>query len=367
MSQSSATGARLSRRKLVVFAAITAVIPVLAMTLLLLGLDLFLHKRAERSAGLNRWGYRGPIVGNKQPGETRIAVLGGSTAFGYGVPWFEAAPAVLEKRLNTERPGQRVSVVNLGFNNEGAYSYRFTLDDFAFLDFDVAMFFDGYNDLKGDDGRNTSLFRHDSPIFRLTGYYPILPLVFAEKAMLLRTGGDLRAGYAALRGEEKTVFQPSLADRASATALESTVAVTESLGRQLGRFSSPPVAPPAPAERQKESQSGCAFPWSFYCQSMHAAVRHALDLNKRVIVVLQPLLPYPMRIGQVEQQTALADMLERSFGSEPRFLLADLRDAVDLSDRNLCFDGMHLSTDGVQREVTALIGAIQPAFWTAAP
>ena len=182
-----------------------------------------------------------------------------------------------------------MSVVNLGFNNEGAYAYRLTLDDFSFLDYDVAMFFDGYNDLKGDDARNTSLFRHDSPIFQLTGYYPILPLVFAEKAMLLRTGGDLMAGYAALRGEEKTVFKPSLADRASATALESTVAVTESLGRQLGRFSSPPVAPLAPAERQKESHSGCAYPWSFYCQSMHAAVRHALDLNKRVIVVLQPL------------------------------------------------------------------------------
>ena len=365
MSQSAATGARLSRRKLVVFTAITAVIPVVLMTLLLLGLDLFLHKRAERSAGLNRWGYRGPVVGRKQAGETRIAVLGGSTAFGYGVPWFEAAPAVLEKRLRAERPEQPVSVVNLGFNNEGAYSYRFTLDDFSFLDYDVAMFFDGYNDLKGDDGRNTALFRHDSPIFRLTGYYPILPLVFAEKAMLLRTGGDLKAGYAALRGEEKTVFKPSLADRASATALESTVAVTESLGRQLRRFSSPPAAPPAPAERQKESQSGCAFPWSFYCQSMHAAVRHALDLNKRVIVVLQPLLPYPMRVGQESQQTALTDMLERSFGSDPRFRLVDLTGAVDLGDRNLCFDGMHLSTDGVQREVTALMSAISPAFWTA--
>ena len=87
-----------------VFAAITAVIPVVLMTLLLLGVDLFLHKRAERSAGLNRWGYRGPIVGSKQPGETRIAVLGGSTAFGYGVPWFEAAPAVLEQRSRRSAP-----------------------------------------------------------------------------------------------------------------------------------------------------------------------------------------------------------------------------------------------------------------------
>ena len=60
-------------------------------------------------------------------------------------------------------------------------------------------------------------------------------------------------------------------------------------------------------------------------------------------------------------------MLERSFGSEPRFRLVDLTVAVDLGDRNLCFDGMHLSTDGVQREVTALMAAIGPAFWTADP
>ena len=142
--------------------------------------------------------------------------------------------------------------------------------------------------------------------------------------------------------------------------------MTESLGRQLGRFSSAPVAPQAPAERQPETESGCAFPWSFYCQSMHAAVRHALDLDKRVIVVLQPRLLNPVRDAHVSQQTALSDMLERSFGSEPRFLLADLTDAVDLGDRNLCFDGMHLSTDGVQREVTALVGAVGSAFWTAA-
>lgn len=349
-----------------VFAAITAAIPVLLITLTLFGLDLYLHKRAERSAGLNRWGYRGPVVGRKQPGETRVVVLGGSTAFGYGVPWFEAPPAILERQLNAARPTSPVSVVNLGFNNEGAYAYRFTLDDFRFLDYDVAVFYDGYNDMKGDDGRNTSLFRHDSPVFRLTGYYPILPLVFAEKAMLLRTGGDLMAGYAALRGEEKTVFTPSLADRASATALESTVAVTESLGRQLGRFSSAPVAPPLPTERQPETAEGCAFPWSFYCQSMHAAVRHALDMDKRVMVVLQPRLLDPIRPAHTSQQTALAGMLRRSFGTEPRFLLVDLTGAVDLSDRNLCFDGMHLSTDGVQREVTALVGAVSPAFWGAA-
>jgi hypothetical protein len=363
VSQSPRPGARLSRRKLIAFAAITALVPVLLITLALLGLDFYLHHRAERSAGLNRWGYRGPVVGSKQPGETRIAVLGGSTAFGYGVPWFEAAPAVLERELNTQRPGQSpVSVVNLGFNNEGAYAYRPTLDDFRFLDYDVAVLFDGYNDMAGDVGRNTALFRHDSPIFRLTGYYPILPLVFAEKAMVLRTGGDLNAGYAAYRGERQTVFKPSLADRASASALESAAAVSDSLGRQLDRLSAPSEAKGLNTPALRATASGCAFPWTFYCESMHEAVRHSLDLGKRVVVVLQPRLPDPTRVKHMEQQQALTDMLTRSFAADSRFLLVDLSGAVDVSDRNYCFDGMHLSTDGIKREVAALVAATGPDF-----
>src|SRR5690349_343503 len=143
LSQSEASRPRLSRRKLIVFATITALLPIVLMTAVFLGLDLYLHKRAEKSAGLNRWGYRGPVVGRKQPGETRIVVLGGSTAFGYGVTWSEAAPAVLERQLNTRHPDHPVSVVNLGFNNEGAYAYRPTLEDFRFLNYDVAVLFDG--------------------------------------------------------------------------------------------------------------------------------------------------------------------------------------------------------------------------------
>src|SRR6185369_17831999 len=55
----------------VIFAAGTLVI-----------LDVYVHYRLARYAALNLWGYRGPIVGRKQPGERRILVVGGSTVFG---------------------------------------------------------------------------------------------------------------------------------------------------------------------------------------------------------------------------------------------------------------------------------------------
>ncbi len=348
----------LSRRKFIAFAGVTAVAAAVIVISALFGADLYLHKRAERSAGLNVWGYRGPLVGKKRPGEVRIAVLGGSTAFGYGLPWFEAAPAVLERKLNERRGGRPpIAVVNLGFNNEGAYSYRFTLHDFAFLDYDVACLYDGYNDMRGDVAPNTALYRHDSAVFRLTGYFPILPLVLEEKAMQIRSGGNLNAAYAARRGEApgKTVFVPTLAERASAATLDTAANITQALGRQLGRVSVEP-APRLP----DTADGGCESPWKHYCESMYGAVKYARDRGKQVYVVLQPRMIEPVTEHHRSQQAALIGMLQRRFGGDSSVHVIDLSSAVDLHDRDYAFDNLHLSTDGTEIATSVLAERMAP-------
>src|SRR5262245_23695031 len=177
------------RSKRIVFALIAVAASLLLAGGTLVGLDLYLHGKYQRSAGFNMWGYRGPAAGRKAPGEYRIAVLGGSSAFGYGVAWAEAFPAVLEQKLkaSASRP---VSVVNLAYNNEGAYSFKYTLQDYAYLDYDLAVLYEGYNDIMGGsvggptNGRgeqpNLTVFRHDSAVFRLTGYLPIVPIIVRE-------------------------------------------------------------------------------------------------------------------------------------------------------------------------------------------
>jgi len=80
------------RTKHLAFAAAAAVLASLVGIASLFAVDLYLHKRTERSAGLNRWGYRGVVAGRKRPGEIRVAVLGGSTVFGYGVTWESGVP-----------------------------------------------------------------------------------------------------------------------------------------------------------------------------------------------------------------------------------------------------------------------------------
>ena len=93
--------ARLNRRKRRVFGAVAVAIALVMTFSGLLVIDVYLHRKYERSGGFNIWGYRGPVVGRKQPGEYRIAMLGGSTAYGYGVEWNEAIPALLEQQLGS--------------------------------------------------------------------------------------------------------------------------------------------------------------------------------------------------------------------------------------------------------------------------
>jgi hypothetical protein len=342
--------APLSRRKRVAFAMTAIVLVFGGAFAVVLGADLYVHRKAERLSSVNIWGYRGPKVGRKQPGESRLVVLGGSTAFGYGVHWDEAFPPQLEALLR-ERSRNRapVTVVNLGMNTEGVYAFRFNLEDYLYLDYDAAIFYEGYNDHRREDP-NYVVLRRDSPVFRLTGYYPILPVFLREKAMALRAGGDLGAAYAG-----KTVFKPNLADRTTAAALETSVAVSEALGRQLDRVAN---ASPVPTDRIRVTDAGCPDQWKFYCGAMFDAIQFALSHGKKVLVVTQPYLDDNHR----SQQAALRSMLREQFANNPRVFYADLGHAVDLHSRD-AYDGMHLYREGnekIARSLVAPVAAMMP-------
>lgn len=340
----------MTRRKRLVFAIAACALSLAAGGAVLLAADLYLHSRAERSAGLNIWGYRGPLAGRKAEGERRIAFLGGSTMFGYGVTWDQAIPALVEQRL--DRPGRPISAVNLGYNNEGAYSFRYTLEDFRSLAYDIAVLYEGYNDLMGDpQAPNTSVFRHESAVFRLVGYYPLLPLVLREKALLVRGGGDLEAAYASLRdgpGQTKTVFRPD------AGAMEAAATVMDALGRQLGQ-----LREAAPRE-VAQTAAGCPYPWTEYCSSIYVAIQYALSQGTRVVVASQPRLREPFGTRYDWQQEAVRAMIARHFDDRPDVHYVDLRAAVDLADPALCYDAMHLTAAGNAQVAAALAAELEP-------
>ncbi|MEO7135053.1 MAG: GDSL-type esterase/lipase family protein [Vicinamibacterales bacterium] len=342
----------MTRPKKIVFALVAIA---LASTVSMAGLllvDVYLHGRYERSAGYNVWGYRGPRVAHKKPGELRVVMLGGSTAYGYGVNWEDAIPAQLERALTSA--SAPATVVNLGYNNEGAYSLRFTLEDYLWLDYDAAILYEGYNDVVlNPPEANRQVFRRDSPVFRWTGYLPIFPVIFKEKAAALRTGGEAGAAYT---DASKTVFRPGLAARGAAGVLSAAVSVGDALEQQLNAMSSAP-------HRDIPSESGndCDYPWTIYCQSFESAIAFARAHGVAVIVVGQPEFP-PQTARQArhdQQQQQLARMIERHFGADHDVHYLSMRGVVDLADPSKSFDQMHLTADGNRLVAERLAGAMR--------
>jgi len=339
-----------SRRRWLVFAAAAVALGLVVTLTVLSGIDVYLHGRYERSAGFNVWGYRGPSVGRKKAGEYRLVVLGGSAAYGYGVSADQTISAELERLLRMRSPSPRFTVVNLGYNGEGAYSFKATLDDYAWLRYDLALLYEGYNDLNYTRP-NTQIFRHDSPMFRLTGYMPIFPIIFREKAAAMVSGGDPGALY---RRDQKTTFHASLVAKTGATLLTTTADVAKSLEAQLGRIS----AEPAP-HADIGAQTGCGR-WSAYCHSIEVAIETARQHQAQVLVATQPYLRAGENTESLhrEQQEMLRGFLTRWFGSARDLKYVDAGDSVDLEDPHLSFDHMHLHAAGNTRVASTLVPAV---------
>ncbi len=284
----------------------------------LVAVDVAVHRTLSLSSDFNVRGYRGPLAGPRQAAEIRVAVLGESTAFGYGVRWSDAMPAQLESALRGRHPAvPRIRVLNLGYNGEGAYSYPFTLGDYADLRPDLVVFYSGYNDLRPG---NRQVFRHDSPVFVATGYLPMLPVLLRAKLDAWRGSDEDDAGQPDVR------FGPDGAEGLASLAAGGGV-----------------------------DARGSAEPWADYCELMRQAVAQAVAQGAGVLVVTQPDLGPRHRA----QQRALRHMLATAFaGRDVRHV--DLSGAVDLEDRRLAWDGMHLTAEGNRRIADALAQAMAP-------
>ena len=121
-----------------------------------------------------------------------------------------------------------MSVVNLAYNGEGAYSFIYTLRAYEYLGYDVAVLYTGVNGI----GRNTQVFRHADPVFRVTGYDFMLPRFLHERALFVRYRGDLDAAAPG----DKVVFTPNVAERTTAATLETAAATIRRLESYIARI-----------------------------------------------------------------------------------------------------------------------------------
>lgn len=324
---------RLPLRRRLLFGAITVAIAISVAAAGLLAADLYLHHKYERISVVNIWGYRGPTIPAKAPGEFRAVVLGGSAAFGYGVAWDEAFPYFLERGLNATAKTARFRVVNLAYNNETAASFLPTLEDYRYLNYDLAILYEGYNDLIPRS--RVDVFRRQSTTFRYTGYLPILPMVVKEKFYDWRYDGDISRAYGPASAG-RTVFN-AVADAGTAAQLE----------RQLGSLGGESSA----------AVARCPERWSDYCLSVTTAVSFARRHNVKVIVATQPFISD----SHMEQQAALDRALDTAFGGDTTVTRLNLGRLIDLKNKALAFDGMHLTNGGNRIVANAFIAPVLAA------
>ncbi len=158
-------------------AALTAMAASLAVVA-----DVAEHRATERAAGLNVWGYRGPVAPRKAPNESRILVVGGTTAFGRS--WIGSASMYLQDDLNNPRLQNDaafvargpITVFNLATPCDEPDAFTQTLSDYQRLDGDAVVVY------LGDDRRcaDAAGWRRSSAIFRWTGYLPAAPVLGAR-------------------------------------------------------------------------------------------------------------------------------------------------------------------------------------------
>ena len=318
---------KLERKRRILLKLLTALLSTFICVSILFGIDLYLHYKH----GINLRGYRGPSLGRKQPGEKRVAILGGSTTWGFGLKAGQDFPAQLQTMLAQDAaasPATRISVLNLGFNNDGAYSFKFTLNDYEYLEPDAIVLYSGYNDLNEP---NYLVYRHRSPVFVWTGYFPLLPSLTVDKLTVWKRE---------LAGQnKKTIFRPPDPNK---------IGTSPTLPEQVGVLTQ--------NGQQSLESYGAACPpeWQFYCHQISQAVDLALKQGRRVLVVTEPYISDK----HVAQQQALRNMLGARFAGQPKLRYLDLGRTVDLRDGSLCWDGMHLTEEGNRRIARAMAPAV---------
>jgi lysophospholipase L1-like esterase len=316
-----------SRKRTIALKLITLAVSTFVSLGVLVGADLYLHHKH----GINVRGYRGPTLGPKGANEKRVAILGGSTTWGYGLNTEQSFPAQLHQLL-TQTASQNdaaITVINLGANGDGAYGAKFTLQDYDYLDCDAVIFYTGYNDL--GDAPNQLVQRHRSLLFVSTGYLQLLPMLTIDKLTVWKSQ--------LLGQNDRAIFQPPNSQ---------TIQSSQTLEQQLGKLTAPDGSSPQPS-------ATCPPRWEFYCQQISESIDLALKKNKRVLILTEPYISDQ----HVAQQLALKAMIANRFAGNPNISYVNLGTVVDLRDKSLCWDGMHLTEEGNRRIAAAMVTPIR--------
>lgn len=97
---------------------------------------------------INAQGFRGPELGQKEPGEYRILSLGESTTFAAQMPYGDSYSARLERTLAARKGSREIRVVNGGVPGYSLFQgVTFLRERSAALQPDMVLLYFGFNDV----------------------------------------------------------------------------------------------------------------------------------------------------------------------------------------------------------------------------
>jgi len=283
----------------------------------------------------NQFGFRGPIVRPKAPGECRILVLGDSITLSSYTAEAESYPAQLERILSGE--GRLVTVINAGMRGASLREELLILTESGlFTQPDVVV---------------VGLFLNDANRSRMV---PLPEGLFAYSAIARRLreaslrnemSADARARYEKYAGRP---FPPGTYDdgvwRSDRAAFEVLVA---------------------------EAAVDWGFAWfEAAWQEMRPDLEIMRALSKehgfRLVVALFPVT-YQVEVKFLEDapQRMFVQVMEET-GIEYLDLLPALREAYQGADRSLAYDHCHLTPEGSGVAATALARLLGPTLDCAA-
>lgn len=271
--------------------------------------DVRAHKRVEQEHGVNARGFRGTLTIHKTPVERRVAIVGGTAAYGYAVDWRTSLGPTLQNRLEQGwrakyRRDEKITVLNLSELDAGAASYAGTLRRYSYLGLDVVCIYDGYAapESVAPLGRDRSL------VFRRAGYLPIL--------------GDL------MRGRPSWSVPPSGVD--------------------------PGLQDRKDALNGAAHDSSCDGSSAAYCAAMEETVSWGLMQGMSMVVATPPYVSARHRL----QQESLAAALARRFASNPRVQYVAVAGNADLANRKLTSDGVNLNAAGYEAVADRIVDPV---------
>ena len=314
-----------------IYLKITTICLIISIILLIFLDRIVGNKLNNLYQGWNHKGYRGLVKEPKKIDHKRIAFFGGSVAGGYGLNYRDSMSYILEQKLFNKK----FDTVNLALSGHATHGILNAVKDYNYLDYDIAIIHNGYNDCTLKGYNFTS--RNNNPIYKYFKYYPILQLYIPEKTQLLLNKDDPNALDNYYKKKQKRKELKNLNNPTSNELVGSSLCKTIFDKKIKIAFN-----------RSEFVDHLNSFSLANYEKILEFLTKN----NKQIIVIIQP------KYGADPLQEIQSQLIIKLVKKYKNVKLLNLSDKINLNDPKISFDQIHNTRLGNELTVQFLLPLI---------